>query len=124
MKVWNLLTKQEMREVVADVGDDIRQARDEKCYSQAYMANQLGITQSAYYKIEAGAVKITIDRLEQIAEILGKPIAAFIQKEKYNEQLKSEQKVYISIIELELLHQTINRQQKLIEELEVKLNQI
>ena len=84
MKVWNLLTKQEMREVVADVGNDIRQARDEKCYSQAYMANQLGITQSAYYKIEAGAVKITIDRLEQIAEILGKPIAAFIQKEKYN----------------------------------------
>ena len=44
MKVWNLITKKEMREVFADATDDIRQARDEKCYSQAYMANQLGIT--------------------------------------------------------------------------------
>lgn len=69
-----------MREVFGNAGDDIRQARDEKCYSQAYMANQLGNTQSAYYKIEAGAVKITIDCLEQISDILGKPIAAFTQK--------------------------------------------
>ncbi|WP_316768999.1 helix-turn-helix domain-containing protein [Pedobacter frigiditerrae] len=112
------LTRAEQKNVY---GNDIRKYRDEVCYSQEQMANQLGITQSAYYKIEAGAVKITIERLEQIAKILGKPIEAFLQKEKYNEQLKSEQKVYINLTELELLQNTINQQQNRIEELEAKL---
>lgn len=85
------------------------------------MANQLGITQSAYYKLEAGSVKITIDRLEQIAVILDKPIVAFTDKEKYNENLKCEQKVHISISELDKLHQTIAKQQKIIEQLEEKI---
>ncbi len=110
-----------MREVSADVADDIRLSRAENCYSQAYMASQLGITQSAYYKIEAGAVKISIERLIQLAEILGKPVAAFLEKEKYNEQLKNEQKVYISVNELELLEKTILQQEKRIEELEAKI---
>lgn len=118
MKKYQILTRTEMKNVY---GEDIRKYRDEKCYNQAYMANQLGITQSAYYKIEAGAIKISIERLEQVAEILGKPIEAFLQKEKYNERLKSEQKVYIQLTELELLQKTITKQQNRIEELEAKL---
>jgi transcriptional regulator with XRE-family HTH domain len=120
MKKYQILTRAEMKNIY---GEDIRKFRDEACYSQEFMASQLGIGQSAYYKLEAGAVKITMERLALIAKILDKPIDAFLQKEKYNEQLKSEQKVYIQLTELELLQKTITQQQKRIEELEAQLSQ-
>ncbi|TCC94372.1 helix-turn-helix domain-containing protein [Pedobacter frigiditerrae] len=118
MEKHQILTSAEKKNIYCD---DIRKYRDEKCYPQDYMASLLGITQSAYYKIEAGAVKISTERLAQIAKILGKPIEAFLQKEQYNEQLKSEQKVYINLNELELLQKTITQQQNRIEELKAKL---
>ena len=118
MKNARIATRSEMKNIY---GDDIRKYQDEVCYPQEYMANLLGITQNAYYKIEAGAVKISIERLEQIAQILGKPIEAFLQKEKYNEQAKREQKVFINLTEIELLQTTIAQQQKRIEELEQKI---
>ena len=111
-----------MREVTGgNLEDEIRQSRAENCYTQAYMANQLGVTQSTYYKIESGKLKISMERLNQIAEILGKPTTAFLEKEEYEEQLKSEQKVYVNINELELLQKTILQQEKRIEELEAKI---
>ena len=42
------------------------------------MASQLGITQSTYQRIEAGEIKISMDRLVEISRILGKPIEAFL----------------------------------------------
>lgn len=118
MKNTRVVTRSEMKNIY---GAEIRKYRDEVCYPQEYMANLLGITQSAYYKIEAGAVKISIERLEQIAQILGKSVEAFLKKEKYSEQAKREQKVYIYLTEVELLQTTITQQQKRIEELEEKI---
>ena len=50
--------------------EKIKQKRKERGYSQDYMANQLGITTSAYSKIERGETRIDIDRLKQLSETL------------------------------------------------------
>ncbi|MEJ5993087.1 helix-turn-helix transcriptional regulator [Pedobacter sp. Du54] len=65
----------------------MRKYRDEKCLTQSYMANELGIGQSAYQKIEAGESKVSIERLKQIADILGKPLEVFLNKEQDNRSL-------------------------------------
>lgn len=43
--------------------------RESKNYSQDYVANKLGINQNAYSKLENGKVKITLERIRQLAEI-------------------------------------------------------
>lgn len=48
----------------------IRKKRDEKNYTQEYLAYKLNISQNAYSKIELGYTKITVERLFQIAEVL------------------------------------------------------
>ncbi|MCY4779870.1 helix-turn-helix transcriptional regulator [Sphingobacterium sp. UT-1RO-CII-1] len=44
--------------------------RIRKGISQEYMAEQLGISQNVYSRIERGTVKLDIERLHQIAVIL------------------------------------------------------
>lgn len=103
---------------------NIRKYRDEKCYTQEYMANELGIGQSTYQKLETGQVKVSMDRLVQIANILGKSIKVFFGKEE-SENLETgygnSQKSTISISELDFLKKTIFKQQNLINELEERL---
>ena len=109
-----------MREVTGgNLEDEIRQSRAENCYTQAYMANQLGVTQSTYYKIESGKLKISMERLNQIAEILGKPITAFLEKEEYEEQLKNEKQNKDN--EFELLQKTILKLENQVTELKAKI---
>lgn len=107
-----------MREII---GGEIRKSRADHCWNQDYMANKLGITQSAYYKIEAGMVTLTMERLQQIADILEKPITAFLDREKYEQELINEHKVSIKVGDLDLMQKTISLQEKRIEELELKI---
>lgn len=51
-------------------GEKIKQIRELKGYSQEYMAMRLDMSQNNYSPIEAEEVKLTLDRLSQIAEIL------------------------------------------------------
>jgi transcriptional regulator with XRE-family HTH domain len=53
------------------IGDKIRKAREEKRYSQDYLAAQLGLNQSTYCRIETGKIIPSIKQLHQIAVILG-----------------------------------------------------
>jgi transcriptional regulator with XRE-family HTH domain len=53
------------------IGDKIRKAREEKRYSQDYLAAQLGLNQSTYCRIETGKIIPSIKQLHQIASILG-----------------------------------------------------
>lgn len=116
-----LLSKAEMRAIVADnLSDDIRKYRDEKCLTQSYMANQLGIGQSAYQKIESGDSRVSIERLRQIATILGKPIEAFLNNDKNSKSL-TEKESPNTFTENELLQKIILQQEKRIEELEEKV---
>lgn len=50
---------------------NIKNVRKQKKYSQAHIANKLGITTRAYSKIENGATSLTIERLNKITNILG-----------------------------------------------------
>jgi len=48
----------------------IKRIRELKNYTQEYLAEQLGISQAAYSKIEKTKVNLAIGRLEQIAIVL------------------------------------------------------
>lgn len=49
----------------------IKQLRELKNFTQEYMAQQLGLSTRAYSKIESGETQLTINRLNEISEILG-----------------------------------------------------
>ncbi len=51
-----------------NASEKLRKLRIEKGYSQEYMAAKLGLSQSAYSKIERGKTKLTIERLERLSE--------------------------------------------------------
>ena len=51
--------------------EKIRFLRKINDFSQEFMAYELGISQPAYSKLERGATKLTLSRLQKIAFILG-----------------------------------------------------
>ena len=52
-----------------EIGDKIRSIRTSRGYSQEFLAEQLGITQGTYSRIESGG-KISVERLISIAKVL------------------------------------------------------
>lgn len=59
-----------MTDIMVTYGSKIRKYRTEKGYTQEFMANQLGISQNAYHKIESGQTQVKAQTLEQIADVL------------------------------------------------------
>ncbi|MDR2448795.1 MAG: helix-turn-helix transcriptional regulator [Prevotellaceae bacterium] len=57
------------------IGDRIRVCRVERKLSQENVANEIGISITAYSKIERGLTNVSIGRLEQIATCLNVPLA-------------------------------------------------
>ncbi len=51
------------------IGQKIKKIRELKNLTQDYMASQLGLTQSAYSKMESGEMDIPYTRVEDIARI-------------------------------------------------------
>ena len=49
----------------------LKQLRELKNFTQEYVAQQLGLSTRAYSKIETGETQLTINRLNEIATILG-----------------------------------------------------
>ncbi len=97
----------------------MRRYRDEKRYSQAYVASKLGITQSAYQKIETGDVKVTLDRLAQIAVVLEKKLEDFLVYQEKSNPVKEVPLPHHK--QYHLMEKLIIQQAKWIEELELKL---
>lgn len=52
-----------------NIEEKIRNIRELKNYTQEYMAEQLGMTQAAYSKIENGSTRLTMSKLEDIAKV-------------------------------------------------------
>jgi transcriptional regulator with XRE-family HTH domain len=52
------------------IAANIRHKREQRNYTQEYLAYKLNISQNAYSKIELGYTKITVERLFQIADVL------------------------------------------------------
>lgn len=51
--------------------EKVRELRKAGGFNQSYMANNLGLSQKAYSKIECGETQLTLERLEEIASLLG-----------------------------------------------------
>ncbi len=64
------------------VGQKIRKIRQAKEFTQDNMAFELGITKSAYSKIEREESNISIKRLEEIAKVLEVDIVEFFKDSK------------------------------------------
>ena len=52
------------------IGDKIRKVRELKGYKQEYVADQLGMSVTAYGNLERGDSSPSFDRLEEIAKVL------------------------------------------------------
>ncbi len=50
--------------------ETIRRLREQKGYSQDYMALRLGMSQNNYSKLELGKNKLTVEQLERIAAVV------------------------------------------------------
>jgi len=56
---------------IKSVAANIRKIREYRNYTQEYLAMKLGISQNAYSKIELAYTRITLERMIQIAYVLG-----------------------------------------------------
>ncbi|MFH6951048.1 helix-turn-helix domain-containing protein [Flavobacterium sp. FlaQc-51] len=63
------------------IGDKIKSIRELKNYTQEYIADQLGITQAGYSKIEKGKTSLSLEKLQQLALILELPLENIIHFE-------------------------------------------
>jgi transcriptional regulator with XRE-family HTH domain len=61
------------------IAANIRYKREHRNYTQEYLAAKLDISQNAYSKIELGYTKITVERLFQIADVLGYNVFELIE---------------------------------------------
>jgi transcriptional regulator with XRE-family HTH domain len=52
-----------------NIGYKLEKLRKMKGFSQEYLAEKLNISQPAYSKIERGEIKVSLEKLPQIAEI-------------------------------------------------------
>ena len=57
-----------------NIGQKVRRIREEKQWTQEFIANKLEISQNTYSKIESGSIKLTIDRISELSKILDMPI--------------------------------------------------
>jgi transcriptional regulator with XRE-family HTH domain len=53
------------------LGQKIKKLRELKNFTQSHIASELGITQSAYSKMEQGETEISYSKISKIAEVLG-----------------------------------------------------
>ena len=61
----------------------IKNLREQKNLTQSYMAERLDISQNTYSKIETGGIKLTVDRLKQISEILQESVESILSQDNH-----------------------------------------
>ncbi len=67
--------------IYRDIGRRIQRAREEAGLSQEELARALGITQSALSNYELGKRRLYLANLEQLANVLGKPLRYFMEED-------------------------------------------
>ncbi len=92
------------------IGSRIKKIREQKHYSQEYMAEQLKITQAAYSRIESDQIQINVERLREISKLLDVNEGDLISGDTnvfnfHNNQITNAYAVYQT--NLELLEKTI-----------------
>ena len=66
------------------VGTKIKKHREERGITQEYIANEMGITQSTYGRLEKSDKKLSVDRLTEIAKILDISISVLFGEKANN----------------------------------------
>ena len=79
-----MLPLHKIRHNMNNVGLNIRKSREKKGFSQEYVAEQLGINQSTYGKLERDVSNITLGRLFKIADVLEEDITTLLDIGKKN----------------------------------------
>ncbi|MCO5232872.1 MAG: helix-turn-helix domain-containing protein [Chitinophagales bacterium] len=80
-----------------DIRKKIASIRERKGYSQDFVANRLGLTQSAYSLIESGSRDLKVNRLLQIAIVLEVNVIEFFEDDDINNSKKSDVNVQLTI---------------------------
>jgi transcriptional regulator with XRE-family HTH domain len=62
-------------------GSVIRQYREQRNYSQKWVASQMKISQNAYSKIENNLTQLTVHHLKQLSQILDIPMIDLLKDE-------------------------------------------
>lgn len=70
------------------IGYNIAQFRKKLGYTQAQISTLLGISQPAYLKYENGDTEISVQKLEQLAEIFGTTSASLIECDQHLTQAR------------------------------------
>ena len=70
------------RGAMNNIGYTIRRVREQRGYSQEFMASRLNITQATYARIESQEINLSIERLHNIADILKTNVIAFFDSPK------------------------------------------
>lgn len=82
-----------------NIGSNIKKIRELKSYSQEYIAQELGISQPSYARIENGTVSPKVARLQRIAGILKVELSVLFDTTNYFNfvfSAKAEQSGYIN----------------------------
>ncbi len=90
-----------------DISYKIRRLRELQNLTQQYFADQLGISQRAYSKIENGQTCLSVERLCAIAAILGCPVSVLFSltaEEIYLLHLLKKPATKVPIAEVTLSH--------------------
>ena len=66
-----------------DIGRKLQQAREDAGLSQEQLASRLGCAQSNLYNYEKGKRRLYLAQLENIAEILNRPIEYFLESNNH-----------------------------------------
>jgi transcriptional regulator with XRE-family HTH domain len=66
--------------IMNNIGNKIRNLREQKGYSQESLAQELGLTQPSYARLEKQDERLSITRLMQIATILKTTVAELIDE--------------------------------------------
>jgi len=79
-----MLPLHKISRIMNNIGLTIRKLREQKGFSQDFVAEKLGINQSTYGKLERDVSNITLSRLFKIANVLDEDIATLLDIGKKN----------------------------------------
>jgi transcriptional regulator with XRE-family HTH domain len=99
----------------------IKQLRELKNFTQEYVAQKLGLSTRAYSKIETGETQLTINRLNEISDILGiepMEILGFDEKQVFN---NCKQDGYIGINHINFPEKLVQQYEETIQSLKEQI---
>ena len=68
--------------IMNNIISNIKRIREQKGFSQEYMATQLAMTQPNYSRLESDEAKLTVDRLQEIVGVLETDMATLLDASK------------------------------------------